>query len=103
MVQSLVGRLIHLANPIPHARKITSRILDSLRYMVANNKTWISINDQFKADVSWFLRYAETGNGVSIFTPITETITIDCDSSLHAGGGKSESAFYSWIYPETHK
>lgn len=102
MIQSLIGKLLHLANAIPHARKFTSRILDSLRYMVTKQRDWTTINDEFKADVPWFLRYAEKGNGVSLFTPLREVITIECDSSLYAGGGCSATAYYAWQYPSSH-
>lgn len=67
MIQSLNGKLLHLANTIPHARKFTSRIQDTLRFMSAINKDWTSVNKNFRADVNWFIRYAEEGNGVSLF------------------------------------
>lgn len=103
MIQSLVGKLLHLGNAIPHARKFTSRILNTLRYMASNDKLWTSMNDDFRADVGWFLKYAERGNGVSLFAPTIQFITIECDSSLHTGGGNSELAFYTWRYPDSHK
>lgn len=103
MIQSLVGRLLHLANCVKHARKFTARILYTLRLMIANNRLWTTFDSQFKADLQWFRLYAEAGNGISIIAPVTQYIYIECDSSLEAGGGNSMSQCYSWEYPLEHR
>lgn len=102
MIQSLIGKLLHLANCVRHARKFTSRILATLRRMGENDKTWITLDEGFKADVSWFRHYASSANGVSLLSPIKETIYIECDSSLSGGGGSSISSYYRWTYTDEH-
>lgn len=101
-IQSLVGKLVHLANCVRHARKFTSRILTTLRNMNYSNREWTNINDDFKADVKWFLAYSQQGNGVSLLTPVKDTIYLECDSSLVGGGGNSEKNYYKWTYPGSH-
>lgn len=56
-LQSLVGKLAHIANGIPHARRFTGRLLGALRAMKDNS--WTTISKEAKLDLQWFLRYAE--------------------------------------------
>lgn len=101
MIQSLLGKLVHLSNCIQHGRKFLSRILFTLRAM--ENRTWTTIDQEFKKDVRWFRLYAETGNGINLYTPSLPSAWIECDSSLQGGGGNTISHAYSWIYTDTHK
>lgn len=101
-IQSLVGKLVHLANCVRHARKFTSRILATLRSMNDSGKDWTTLGQEFKLDIQWFLAYSETANGVSPLTPAKEIIYIECDSSLEGGGGNSLTHYYKWKYPRTH-
>lgn len=103
MIQSLVGKLIHLANCVRHARKFTARILTTLRYMISKSKAWITLDEGFKADVKWFQAYAQSANGLSLISPVLQNIYIECDSSLHAGGGNSDGFFFVWTYTDQHK
>lgn len=102
MIQSIVGKMIHVANCVQHARRFTSRILDTLRYMSAANQQWTTLDKDFKADVTWFLQYAQSGNGLSLLTPRTTCFYIECDSSLTGGGGNTSIAYYSWTYSQHH-
>lgn len=89
MIQSLVGKLLHVANCIQHARKFVTRILATLRYMVDQKQEWTTFSDDFRADVAWFKNYAEQGNGIAIIAPSLHNIYIECDSSLTGGGGET--------------
>lgn len=102
-IQSLVGKLVHLANCVRHARKFIARILATLRSMNELGKDWTTLSREFKADIQWFLAYSETANGVSIIAPVRDFVFIDCDSSLEGGGGNSDFRFYKWKYPTHHK
>lgn len=103
MIQSIIGKLVHLANCVRHARKFTTRILATLRSMNDGNKSWITLNKDFKADISWFIAYAESANGISLISPVKEYIFIECDSSLEGGGGNSANLYYKWKYSQEHK
>lgn len=101
-IQSIVGKLVHLANCVRHARKFTARILATLRNMNELGREWTTLNRDFKADIRWFLAYSERANGVSMITPVRDFIHIECDSSLVGGGGYSDHLFYKWKYSPEH-
>lgn len=102
MIQSLIGKLLHVANCIRHARKFVTRILSTLRYMVSHKQAWTTITPPFRADISWFLKYAEEGNGIALIAPTLNNIYIECDSSLTGGGGNSNTLYYAWKYSDQH-
>lgn len=102
MIQSIVGKLIYVATCVKHARKFTARILSTLRYMTSTNQKWTTLDAQFKADIAWFLQYAQSANGVSLLNPSFCCFYIECDSSLTGGGGNSSLAYYSWHYSQEH-
>lgn len=102
MIQSLVGKLLHIATCIQHARKFVSRILSTLRYMVAESHEWTTLSSEFKLDVKWFHEYASLSNGIELISPPTTYFYIECDSSLTGGGGNSNLSFYSWAYAKQH-
>lgn len=101
MIQSLLGKLVHVSNCIPQARKFITRILATLRAM--GNKDWVSISQEFLKDVQWFSCYAKSSNGILLYTPVHDVYEFECDSSLAAGGGCFGSAGYIWPYPQHHK
>lgn len=103
MVQSITGKLLHLAHCVKGARKFTSRILDKLRHMAATAQEWTTVDSEFLADVRWFQLYASAANGVSLIAPSRHHIYIECDSSLSGGGGNSEAAYYTWKYSKAHR
>lgn len=100
-VQSLAGKLIHLAKCIQPARKFMSRILASLRQ--APETGFTPITAHFKQDVRWFLTYARQTNGVHLIDPQLVPFTLECDSSLEAGGGNSQTSYYQLKYNSAHK
>lgn len=101
MIQSIVGKLLHLAQCVKSARKFTTRILAKLRYMAEKGQVWTTVDTEFLADIRWFQLYAKHANGVALVDPILRPVYIECDSSLTGGGGNSETSFYSWIYSES--
>lgn len=103
MIQSLLGKLMHLSHCITAARKFTARITSTLSYMHTKNQRWTMITDEFKADVDWFRKFAALSNGRALIAPEREGIFIECDSSLSGGGGHSSCAYYSWEYTELYK
>lgn len=100
MIQSIAGRLIYIAYPIPPARKFTARILGSLRAMEDN--AWITLSEGFKADLRWFVKYTKVSNGIFLFSPQRPTVEVECDSSLLGGGGYFYPFCYSWTFTSNH-
>lgn len=101
MIQSLVGRLIFLANAITPARKFVTRILGTLRAMP--ERGWVTLSEGFKLDLRWFLHYSKQANGVFYYTPERKQAEIQCDSSLTGGGGCTETHCYTWKYTDRHR
>lgn len=101
MIQVLVGKLIYVSHCIQSARKFIARVLATLRSM--GNQDWITLGKGFKADIRWFLCFAQQSNGVYLYTQQKTLYEIECDSSLHAGGGNTNSHFYAWKYSKNHK
>lgn len=98
-LQSFLGKILHVAACIRHARKFTARMLETLRNM--KDRTWTTIGHEFKADVRWFREYASKANGISIYAPVLDFI-IECDACLSGAGGNSATHFYSWVFDEAH-
>lgn len=101
MIQSLIGKLLHVFNCIRQGKKFTARILDTLRAM--GDKSWTTISYEFMKDVQWFLSYALEANGVSVYSLVQPSAVIECDSSLLAGGAVGKGFYYQWIYSQAHK
>lgn len=101
MIQSLVGKLLHVSSCIPQGKKFTSRILDTLRAM--GPRHWTSIDSEFLKDVQWFLSYALEANGVSVYSLLQPSAIIECDSSLQAAGAVAGGFYYQWVDSAKHK
>lgn len=100
-IQSLAGKLVHISKCIRPARKFICRILDTLRR--APEVGVVRVNMQFKQDVTWFLNFARETNGIHLISPTQATFSLECDSSLVAGGGVSNKEYYSLVYTDEHK
>lgn len=77
MVQSLVGRLSHIANCVLLGRKFLARMLGTLRAF--QDKKWTTIDKDFIKDVRWFYQYATSSNGVNLYSPSLTTVAVECD------------------------
>lgn len=91
---------MHMTNCIPHARRFTTRLLATLRAL--HSKLWTTLTPEAKLDITWFLKYSELGNGISLLTSEMNPFEIKCDASLHGGGGCSHSAYYKWKFSSSH-
>lgn len=77
-LQSLLGKLLHIAKCIRPARVFVSRLLDALRNMT---RKFTKISHEMRCDLLWFKEFAEQWNGVSIIPPPNPNITITVDAS----------------------
>lgn len=100
MVQSLAGKLSHIAGCVQHGRKFLTRILGALR--ADATRKWLTVDDEFLKDVRWFYLYAEAANGISLYSPSIPQLTIECDSSLLGAGGNTDAFCYTWQYTKHH-
>lgn len=101
MVQSLVGKLSHVANCVLPGRKFLARMLGTLRAF--DDKKWTTIDQEFIKDVNWFYNYATSANGITLYSPQLPTIDIECDASLEGAGGNNDTHYYAWKYTAEYK
>ena len=96
-LQSLSGRLNHVALCIQPARRFMARILSTLR--AAPQTGIIKIDEEARRDVTWFVKYAEASNGRYLLRPTLTKLCLECDACLEGGGGFSPTHFYSVRFP----
>lgn len=101
MVQSLVGKLSHVANCVTPGRKFLARMLGTLRAF--EDKRWTTIDEEFVKDVSWFYHYATSSNGITLYSPRLPTVVIECDASLEGAGGNTSTHCYTWSYTTAYR
>lgn len=101
MLQSFLGKLLHVAPCIRHARKFTTRLLSTLRNIGRQN--WTTLTKDCKADILWFHKYASRANGVTLFADVHDYVIFECDACLSGAGGNSSTHYYSWCYSEEHR
>ena len=83
-LESLIGRLIHIAKCVEPARIFISRLLQALRDM----KGWYCrVTGEIRADIDWFLQFATEWNGISLIPSSSPTKSIQVDASLTGIGG----------------
>ena len=96
-LQSLLGQLLFVAKCVRPARTFVSRLLSALRAAPGNT---IRIDDNFKADLAWFLQFCSEWNGVGIITPAEPNRVILVDACLSGvGGTDGERAYARQVSP----
>lgn len=83
-LQSLLGKLLHVAKCVRPCRLFVSRLLDALRSMSRN---FVKISGDMRLDLLWFQEFASTWNGVAMFprSEYDRVITVDaCGSGIGA-------------------
>lgn len=94
-LQSVIGRLIHIAKCVAPARLFVSRLLDALREA---KKKYVKITTEMKADFQWFETFCKDWNGISLIPPCRPNKTITVDASLTGiGGTDGERAYGSQV------
>lgn len=101
MVQSLLGKLSHIANCVIPGRKFLARMLGTLRAF--EGKKWTTIDQEFIKDVRWFHQYAASSNGITLYSPSLPTVVIECDAYLEGAGGNTTQQCYTWKYTNKYK
>lgn len=60
--------------------------------------SWTRITEEARLDISWFLQYATSGNGVSFFGQDSDFFYIEWDACMAGAGGNFSSAYYRWKF-----
>ena len=80
-LESLVGTLQHAAKVIRPGRTFMRRMIDLLKGRRSPHH-YIRLNKEFRADLAWWKRFAQTWNGLAFFPPPpTQPIEFSSDAS----------------------
>ena len=97
-VQSIAGKINHLAKACRPARLFMARILAYLR---GHPPCPTMISKGTRADLRWFLQYLPTFNGISTIPHPHHVMVVEADSCMKGGGAhNSESCYYYTYDPE---
>jgi hypothetical protein len=98
-LQSLLGKLLHVAQCSHPARLFLNRMLATLRHHAGAHRVWL--DDDFRRDLHWFEAHLSQENGTYMLPlPPHAGTTLECDSSLTGGGAIWGTHCHSTIYPE---
>lgn len=90
-LQSMIGKLVHVAKCVPPARLFISRLLEALRQA---NKKYLKVTQDMKEDLNWFSTFCKDWNGVYLITPSKPTTTITVDASMTGIGASDGKRAY---------
>ena len=101
-LQSIAGKLNHLAQCVQHARKFMGRILAASRKAPETGE--IPVTDEVRADINWFRQYASKCNGRRLLARQRPHLDIECDACRQGAGGFSITTgeYYSFSFPESY-
>ena len=92
-LQSLIGKLVHIAKCVEPARIFISRLLDALRAMGPTQ--FVRITDDMRADMDWFREFVADWNGTSIIPATKPHRVIQVDACLTGVGGTDGTLCYA--------
>ena len=99
-LQSIMGKINHIAKCILPARIFTSRILEVIRTMAS---TTVEVTQDLKEDLLWFSNFASEWNGCSKMNLKTHTMTINTYVCLPYLSASNGTYFYILDLSENYK
>ena len=91
-LQSILGKMLHVAKCIHPARLFVARLLDELR---GPKRTFINLNSSMRADIKWFIEFASQWNGVALFPNKQLVREIVVDACIQGIGAATHSSAYA--------
>ena len=91
-LQSIIGKLLHIAKCVRPARLFVSRLLKKLR---GAPRYYINVTAEMRADLRWFQQFAKKWNGVSFMMTMVPTREIVADACLTGIGAASDRQAYT--------
>ena len=97
-LQSIVGRIIHVAKCVAPARLFAARLLDALR---GPQKVSYIVDQAIRADLDWFINYLRQWNGIAYIPAPQVSATIYTDACMTGiGATDGTRAYAAAIAPE---
>lgn len=97
VLQSLVGKIIHLSSCVPVARTFINQILESLR--ISHGEAKVIVNEHMLQDLRWFRRFLKKFNGKSMMKLPEPAFTIEADACPVGGGATDFSSYIAYDFP----
>ena len=99
-LQVLLGKLHYVSRCCRPARLFIGRMLSTLREYY-HTRGVISLSDQFKRDIAWWLDFLPAYNGKSLLThpPTPPDFHLELDACLTGCGGICEGYYYHCEFP----
>ena len=97
-LQQLLGKLIYVAYCCKPARLFVARMLHTLRE--APPRCEIKLDNEFRMDLRWFVKFMPKFNGIQLIRPICSNIVMEADSCLSGCGAICAHEYYHAIFPE---
>ena len=92
-LQSLIGRLVHVAKCVEPARIFISCLLQGLRAFC--DRSYIKVSDDMRADLAWFAEFLAPWNGLSLIPKPTPHKVIQVDACLTGIGATDGTTAYA--------
>ena len=92
-LQSLIGKLMHVAKCVDPGRVFNSRLLEALRAF--GDRHFIKVTDNMKKDLAWFQEFLVPWKGLSLIPKSTPHKVIQVDACLTGIGATDGRAAYA--------
>lgn len=91
LVQSLIGKIIHLSSCVPVARVFVNHILESVR--ICHAEDGVPVDERMLQDLRWFRKFLKKFNGKSIMKLPEPAFFIEADA-CPVGAGATDFVSY---------
>lgn len=96
-LQSIIGKVIHVAKCIKPARLFVSRLLEALRGM---KKKYLKVSQDMRDDLLWFKEFSAEWNGVGLINTRAPDMDVYVDESGSGiGGSDGRTAYGGQVAP----
>ena len=92
-LHSLLGKLLYITKRVKSSRPFLNRMLELLRK--ADKQVKISLTEEFRKDLHWFITFLPKFNGVAFFSHEKICSHIELDASLQGLGAICDNKVYS--------
>lgn len=98
VIQTFVGKVIHITTCVPAARNFINRILLALRQ--SHLADVVPVGHRLDKDLQWFRKFLKKFNGHSMMKPKDPKFTIEADACLKGGGATDFQNYIAYTFPE---
>ena len=97
-LQSVIGRIVHVAKCVAPARLFAARLLDALR---GPHQLNYKVDHNIRADLAWFIQYLHQWNGVAYIPSAQVSATIYTDACMKGiGATDGKNAYAAKLAPQ---